>query len=57
MNMFTVNGIRVNTRIDGACRRAVADPGHVSVPKAAHIANIRNAAGFNQGLGDFLEGK
>ena len=30
---------------------------HVSVPKAAHIANIQNAEGFNKALGDFLEGK
>ena len=28
---------------------------HVSVPKAAHIANIQNAAGFNRLLTDFLE--
>jgi 3-oxoadipate enol-lactonase len=27
---------------------------HVSVPKAAHIANIQNAEGFNKVLGDFL---
>lgn len=27
---------------------------HVSVPKAAHIANIQNPAGFNQVLTDFL---
>jgi len=27
---------------------------HVSVPKAAHIANIQNAEGFNQVLVDFL---
>ena len=27
---------------------------HVSVAKAAHIANIQNAEGFNQALGDFL---
>jgi 3-oxoadipate enol-lactonase len=27
---------------------------HISVPKAAHIANIQNAAGFNKVLGDFL---
>jgi 3-oxoadipate enol-lactonase len=30
---------------------------HVSVPKAAHIANIQNAAGFNKVLLEFLEGK
>jgi 3-oxoadipate enol-lactonase len=30
---------------------------HVSIPKAAHIANIQNAAGFNKVLGDFLEGQ
>ena len=29
---------------------------HVSVPKAAHIANIQNAAGFNEVLTDFLRG-
>jgi len=29
---------------------------HVSVPKAAHIANIQNAEGFNKVLVDFLEG-
>ena len=28
---------------------------HVSVPKAAHIANIQNPAGFNQALAGFLE--
>ena len=28
---------------------------HVSVPKAAHIANIQNPAGFNQVLEDFLK--
>jgi 3-oxoadipate enol-lactonase len=28
---------------------------HVSVPKAAHIANIQNPEGFNQVLGDFLK--
>jgi 3-oxoadipate enol-lactonase len=27
---------------------------HVSVPNAAHIANIQNAEGFNKALGDFL---
>jgi pimeloyl-ACP methyl ester carboxylesterase len=27
---------------------------HVSVPKAAHIANIQNAEGFNEVLSDFL---
>jgi 3-oxoadipate enol-lactonase len=27
---------------------------HVSVPKAAHIANIQNPEGFNQVLGEFL---
>ena len=27
---------------------------HRSVPKAAHIANLQNPAGFNQVLGDFL---
>jgi 3-oxoadipate enol-lactonase len=27
---------------------------HVSVPDAAHIANIQNAGGFNKVLGDFL---
>ena len=27
---------------------------HVSVPKAAHIANIQNPEGFNQVLIDFL---
>jgi 3-oxoadipate enol-lactonase len=27
---------------------------HVSVPKAAHIANIQNPEGFNRVLGDFL---
>jgi 3-oxoadipate enol-lactonase len=27
---------------------------HISVPKAAHIANIQNAEGFNKVLGDFL---
>jgi pimeloyl-ACP methyl ester carboxylesterase len=27
---------------------------HRSVPKAAHIANIQNPAGFNKELGDFL---
>jgi len=30
---------------------------HVSVPKAAHIANIQNPDGFNRVLVDFLEGK
>ena len=30
---------------------------HVSVPKAAHIANIQNAEGFNKVLVDFLEGQ
>ena len=28
---------------------------HVSVPKAAHIANIQNPEGFNRVLGDFLQ--
>ena len=28
---------------------------HVSVPKAAHIANIQNPEGFNRVLGDFLK--
>jgi pimeloyl-ACP methyl ester carboxylesterase len=27
---------------------------HVSVPKAAHIANIQNPEGFNRVLTDFL---
>jgi 3-oxoadipate enol-lactonase len=30
---------------------------HVSVPKAAHIANIQNPEGFNQVLADFLRRK
>jgi 3-oxoadipate enol-lactonase len=30
---------------------------HVSVPGAAHIANIQNPAGFNSVLGDFLRGR
>jgi 3-oxoadipate enol-lactonase len=30
---------------------------HVSVPNAAHIANIQNPHGFNQVLRDFLRGK
>ena len=30
---------------------------HVSVPRAAHIANIQNPAGFNRVLEDFLRGK
>src|SRR5262245_32840846 len=30
---------------------------HVSVPDAAHIANIQNPEGFNEMLVDFLEGK
>jgi 3-oxoadipate enol-lactonase len=33
----------------------VAGAKHVSVPKAAHIANIQNPEGFNQVLGDFLK--
>jgi pimeloyl-ACP methyl ester carboxylesterase len=28
---------------------------HVSVPKAAHIANIQNPDGFNRVLADFLK--
>jgi 3-oxoadipate enol-lactonase len=28
---------------------------HRSVPKAAHIANIQNPAGFNKEVGDFLK--
>ena len=32
----------------------VKGAGHVSVPKAAHIANIQNPEGFNQVLTDFL---
>ena len=28
---------------------------HVSVPKAAHIANIQNPEGFNRVLEDFLK--
>jgi 3-oxoadipate enol-lactonase len=30
---------------------------HVSVPKAAHIANIQNPEGFNRVLADFLRGR
>jgi 3-oxoadipate enol-lactonase len=30
---------------------------HVSVPKAAHIANIQNPEGFNKVLADFLRGR
>ena len=28
---------------------------HVSVPNAAHIANIQNPEGFNRVLGEFLK--
>jgi hypothetical protein len=28
---------------------------HRSVPKAAHIANIQNPAGFNREVADFLK--
>jgi pimeloyl-ACP methyl ester carboxylesterase len=30
---------------------------HVSVPNAAHIANIQNPEGFNKVLSDFLRRK
>jgi 3-oxoadipate enol-lactonase len=37
-----------------ALSKKVKGAGHVSVPKAAHIANIQNPDGFNQILADFL---
>jgi pimeloyl-ACP methyl ester carboxylesterase len=35
--------------------RRVAGARHVSVPNAAHIANIQNPEGFNQVLRGFLQ--
>lgn len=38
-----------------ALAKKVPGARHRSLPKAAHIANIQNPAGFNQVLGDFLK--
>jgi 3-oxoadipate enol-lactonase len=35
--------------------RKISGARHVSVPKAAHIANIQNPEGFNRVLGEFLK--
>ena len=37
--------------------RKVGGAAHVSIPRAAHIANIQNPAGFNKVLSDFLRRK
>jgi 3-oxoadipate enol-lactonase len=37
--------------------RKVSGAAHVSIPDAAHIANIQNPAGFNKVLSDFLRRK
>jgi pimeloyl-ACP methyl ester carboxylesterase len=57
--------IRTNYRVDGrgtqwvtfvtGIAKKVRGARHVSVPKAAHIANIQNPEGFNRVLLDLLQ--